>query len=59
MKHNLSVLLVLMLFAGLVWAQPADYHIRVDSATNLRESYSVNSAVIEKVPAGTIGRAKR
>jgi len=56
MKYNLFIMLVLMLFSGISGAQPVDYHIRVDNATNLRESYNVNSAVHEKVPAGTILR---
>ena len=54
MKVKLFVIGILMLFAGIIGAQPADYHIRVDSATNLRESYSLNSAVHEKVLAGTV-----
>ena len=56
MKLKLFVIPVLILFAGILVAQSVDYHIRVDAATNLRESYSVNSAVHEKVPAGTILR---
>jgi len=54
MKLKLFVIPILTLFAGLIGAQPADYYIRVDIATNLRVSYSLDSAVHELVPEGTI-----
>jgi uncharacterized protein YgiM (DUF1202 family) len=43
----------MMLVTGALSAQTADYYIRVTNPTNLRQSYSLDSGIVEMVPAGT------
>ena len=50
MSRTLAALIALVLICGIATAQ--GYHIQVAHNTNLRESYSLNAAVVETAPAG-------
>ena len=47
-------LLVLLFWNGAVYSQTI--HVRVDSQTNLRDDHSLDGAIVETVPAGTMIR---
>lgn len=49
----LPVLFLILLPSLTAIAQPANYCIRVTHTTNLRQSYSTKSGIVETVPAGT------
>lgn len=50
----IALLAFLLLWCGAVYSQTI--HVRVDSQTNLRDDHSLEGAIVETVPAGTLIR---